>query len=52
MLKYTQAPCVIAEPFFIDNNGDLHRALERFDELAQTYARLICDSVSYGCTPE
>jgi len=52
VLKYTQAPCVIAEPFFIDNNGDLHRALERFDELARTYARFICGRASYGCTPE
>ncbi len=52
LLKYTQAPCVIAEPFFIDNNNDLHRALERFDELAHTYARLICGRATYGCTPE
>jgi len=52
MLKHTQAPCVIAEPFFIDNNSDLHRALERFDELARTYARFICGRASYGCTPE
>ena len=25
LLRYTNAPCVLIEPFFIDNNNDLRR---------------------------
>lgn len=38
LLRYTIAPCVIAEPFFIDNNKDLARAQEDMDGLAAAYA--------------
>ncbi len=41
LLKYTNAPCVIAEPFFIDNNKDLQRALERQDRLVDAYVKTI-----------
>ena len=41
LLRYTEAPCVIAEPFFIDNDGDLARAQEDLDGLASAYARAI-----------
>ena len=41
LLRYTKAPCVIAEPFFIDNDGDLAVAREQFDALAAAYARAI-----------
>ncbi len=41
LLKYTKAPCVIAEPFFIDNDGDLARAQENVEELAAVYAKAI-----------
>jgi len=37
LLRYTNAPCIIAEPFFIDNNHDLRLALSRQDELAEAY---------------
>lgn len=37
LLKQTNAPCVIAEPFFIDNDADLGRAQERFNELVDAY---------------
>ena len=43
LLRYTKAPCVIAEPFFIDNDSDLARAQEDkdIDELAVAYAKAI-----------
>ena len=41
LLKYTNAPCVIAEPFFIDNDNDLTRAQENFDDFAAAYAAAI-----------
>ncbi len=41
LLRYTKAPCVIAEPFFIDNDRDLARAQEDLDGLASAYARAI-----------
>lgn len=41
LLRYTNAPCVIAEPFFIDNDQDLARAKEDMDGLAAVYADAI-----------
>lgn len=41
LLHYTKAPCVIAEPFFIDNDNDLVRAQEDIDGLAGSYAAAI-----------
>jgi len=41
VLKFTHAPCVICEPFFIDNDGDLDIALRRKKTLAAAYARAI-----------
>lgn len=38
LLRYTSAPCVIAEPFFIDNDDDLARAQKDIDGLAAVYA--------------
>lgn len=45
LLRYTKAPCLIAEPFFIDNDNDLARAQEDIDGLAGTYATAI-DQIS------
>ena len=45
LLKYTNAPCVIAESFFIDNNDNLARAQEDFEGLADAYAKAI-DKIS------
>ena len=45
LLRYTEAPCVIAEPFFIDNDDDLARAQEDLEGLAEAYAGAI-DSIS------
>jgi N-acetylmuramoyl-L-alanine amidase len=41
LLRYTNAPCVIAEPFFIDNDQDLTKAKENLEGLAAVYARSI-----------
>ncbi len=45
LLRYTTAPCLIAEPFFIDNDDDLARAMEDLDGLAEAYAKAI-DEIS------
>lgn len=41
LLTGTKAPCVISEPFFIDNDSDLATAVERMDELADAIVRAI-----------
>lgn len=41
LLKYTKAPCLIGEPFFISNNDDLARAQEDLGGLAGAYAAAI-----------
>jgi N-acetylmuramoyl-L-alanine amidase len=38
LLRYSKAPCVIAKPFFIDNDKDLSRAMEDLEGLAEAYA--------------
>jgi N-acetylmuramoyl-L-alanine amidase len=39
LLKNTVAPCVIAEPFFIDNNDDLKTANDKRDIIVKAYAK-------------
>lgn len=41
LLKSTLAPCVIAEPFFIDNNSDLKVVIDKRDALIKAYATSI-----------
>lgn len=41
VLKYTNAPCIIAEPFFIDNDHDLKRAINNRIQLTTAYANAI-----------
>lgn len=41
LLAYTDHPCVIVEPFFITNDYDLNRALNRKEDLASAYAEVI-----------
>lgn len=43
LLKNTSAPCVIAEPFFIDNNSDLEKANSAREQLVAAYASAISD---------
>jgi N-acetylmuramoyl-L-alanine amidase len=41
LLRYTHKPCVIAEPFFIDNDQDLAKAQADMEGLASAYAKAI-----------
>lgn len=41
LLKYTDMPCVITEPFFIDCDESLALARLRLDELAQAYVNAV-----------
>ncbi len=41
LLRYTVAPCIISEPFFIDNDNDLKKAKEELDSLVTAYAEAI-----------
>ena len=41
LLRDTKAPCVILEPFFGDNAGELKAARERLPELARQVARSV-----------
>ena len=41
LLRYTKAPCVIVEPFFIDNDDDLARAKKDIGGLATAYSDAI-----------
>lgn len=41
LLAETNAPCVIAEPFFIDNDNDFRIARENIDALVGAYAAAI-----------
>jgi N-acetylmuramoyl-L-alanine amidase len=41
LLRYTNAPCVIAEPFFIDNDQDLSVAMLNKSGLADAYIKAI-----------
>jgi N-acetylmuramoyl-L-alanine amidase len=41
LLRYTNAPCIICEPFFIDNDSDLETARENYVELVNAYASAI-----------
>ncbi len=43
LLRYTDAPCIIAEPFFIDNDADLKAASINRDELIRAYASAISE---------
>lgn len=45
VLKYTKAPMVIAEPFFIDNRKDFERAIDNKCHLINAYAETI-DKIS------
>lgn len=49
ILKGTLAPCIICEPFFIDNNEDYLKAEELFEtgELTDAYCKAIDEAVEY-----
>ncbi len=41
LLRYTKAPCIIVEPFFIDNDTDLQRVMDDLDGLVKAYIEAI-----------
>jgi N-acetylmuramoyl-L-alanine amidase len=41
LLRYTNMPCVIAEPFFIDNDAALETVQAKYTELVQAYINTI-----------
>lgn len=45
LLCHTKAPCIIAEPFFIDNNDDLRLALGMQNQLIEAYKAAIVNLV-------
>ena len=45
LLRYTHAPAILIEPFFIDNDEDLEAVLENEEEFAAAIARAIEDIV-------
>lgn len=49
LLRYTVAPCIICEPFFIDNDDELLRADECFNngDLTKWYCKAINDSLQF-----
>ncbi len=48
-LRYVNAPAVIAESFFIDNDGDFRNAEENLDSLVQAYVQAIDEiSIIFG----
>ncbi len=47
LLRETDAPCVIAEPFFIDSPAELEFIMERTDKLIDAYVNGIMASANY-----
>lgn len=45
LLKYTDAPCIITEAFFIDNTDDLLMVMDNIEELAQVYINSILEVI-------
>lgn len=47
LLKYTNHPCIISEPFFIDNDSDLEYIIDHNNHLIAAYVDAIRDSYTY-----
>lgn len=43
LLRYSEAPAIVVEPFFIDNDDDCRVAIEMKDGLVHAYSRAIDD---------
>lgn len=37
LLRYTNAPCIISEPFFIDNDNDYKKVMERYFQFIKAH---------------
>jgi N-acetylmuramoyl-L-alanine amidase len=46
LLRHTLAPCIICEPFFIDNNSDLERAQDNKEDLVVAYTNSILEVIN------
>jgi len=46
LLKKTRMPTIICEPFFIDNDDDLHTAQQEFERLAERFVVAISEYAS------
>ncbi len=45
ILRYTNAPCVLLEPFFIDNDNDYAVVMDKYDDFVVAIAQSIYDAL-------
>ena len=45
ILRYTNAPCVLLEPFFIDNDNDYAVVMDKYDAFVATIEQSIYDAL-------
>ena len=45
ILKYTKAPCILIEPFFIDNDSDYRNAVDRYPKLIMACSEAIYEII-------
>lgn len=48
LLRYTNAPCVLCEPFFIDNDDDYEVVVDNYDDLVMAYVNSINEVYRMG----
>lgn len=48
LLRYTKAPCIITEPFFIDNDDDYEVVVDNYDDLVMAYVNSINEVYRMG----
>lgn len=46
ILRYTKAPCIILEPFFIDNNDDYRTVVSKYPELLRACNEAIYEIIN------
>ena len=46
ILRYTDAPCILIEPFFIDNNSDYKTVKDNYDLFVEALKNAIHDALS------
>ena len=45
ILRYTNAPCILLEPFFIDHDNDYRTAISKYPELLRACNEGICETL-------
>ena len=48
LLTYTNAPCIITEPFFIDNDTDVNTVLRYYDDFVDAHINSIIEVAEDG----